>query len=208
MRLRDWSLVREPDGCYAARIPAGEFALDLRFTPTQPVLLQGNAGLSRKGPDDSAGQLLLQRAAARGAAARITLQGQRLRRAAARAWLDHEWSEAYMHPEAVGWDWIGMNLDDGSALTAFRLRRTRRQRAVGRRLVPHGATARRAVFGTDEVRFEAAARRWNSPRTQASYPMRMARATRPPATSTVRGAARRPGTRQPRLDRRRCTGKA
>ena len=24
---------------------------------------------------------------------------------------------------AVGWDWIGMNLDDGSALTAFRLRR-------------------------------------------------------------------------------------
>ena len=28
-----------------------------------------------------------------------------------------------MHPDAVGWDWIGMNLDDGSALTAFRLRR-------------------------------------------------------------------------------------
>jgi predicted secreted hydrolase len=27
-----------------------------------------------------------------------------------------------MHPEAVGWDWIGMNLQDGSALTAFRLR--------------------------------------------------------------------------------------
>lgn len=28
-----------------------------------------------------------------------------------------------MHPEAVGWDWIGMNLDNGGALTAFRLRR-------------------------------------------------------------------------------------
>jgi predicted secreted hydrolase len=52
VRLRDWSLVRK-DGGYAARIPAGEFALDLRFTPTQPVLLQGNAGLSRKGPDEA-----------------------------------------------------------------------------------------------------------------------------------------------------------
>ena len=27
------------------------------------------------------------------------------------------------HPDAVGWDWIGMNLHDGGALTAFRLRR-------------------------------------------------------------------------------------
>ena len=28
-----------------------------------------------------------------------------------------------MDPAAVGWDWIGMNLDDGSAPTAFRMRR-------------------------------------------------------------------------------------
>ena len=34
------------------------------------------------------------------------------------AWLDHEWSESPLHPEAVGWDWIGMNLDSGAALTA------------------------------------------------------------------------------------------
>ena len=28
-----------------------------------------------------------------------------------------------MHPLAVGWDWIGINLHDGGALTVFRLRR-------------------------------------------------------------------------------------
>jgi predicted secreted hydrolase len=39
-----------------------------------------------------------------------------------KAWLDHEWSEEILHPDALGWDWIGMNLLDGSALTAFRLR--------------------------------------------------------------------------------------
>jgi predicted secreted hydrolase len=30
--------------------------------------------------------------------------------------------KALLHPDTVGWDWIGINLMDGSALTAFRLR--------------------------------------------------------------------------------------
>ena len=38
------------------------------------------------------------------------------------AWLDHEWSSSYMDEGAVGWDWIGVNLDDGGALMAFRMR--------------------------------------------------------------------------------------
>ena len=52
LRLRDWSLLRGADG-YTARIPASGFTLELRFAPTQPVLLQGRAGLSRKGPDEA-----------------------------------------------------------------------------------------------------------------------------------------------------------
>ena len=50
VRLRNWTLKRHADG-YAARLPAEGFALDLRFAPTQPVLLQGKEGLSRKGPE-------------------------------------------------------------------------------------------------------------------------------------------------------------
>ena len=44
LRLRDWSLLRGADG-YTARIPASGFTLELRFAPTQPVLLQGRAGV-------------------------------------------------------------------------------------------------------------------------------------------------------------------
>ena len=50
LRLRNWSLVRR-DGQYHALIAAEGFTLDLQFTPTQPVLLQGDKGLSRKGPE-------------------------------------------------------------------------------------------------------------------------------------------------------------
>jgi predicted secreted hydrolase len=39
-----------------------------------------------------------------------------------RAWLDREWSSSYLSPGAVGWDWIGINFDDGAALMAFQIR--------------------------------------------------------------------------------------
>src|SRR5574337_931780 len=56
VEIGNWSLVREPDagvdGRYLARVNAPEagFALDLALTTTQPLLLQGDAGWSRKGP--------------------------------------------------------------------------------------------------------------------------------------------------------------
>ena len=31
-----------------------------------------------------------------------------------RAWLDREWSSSYLPPDAVGWDWTGVNFDDGA----------------------------------------------------------------------------------------------
>ncbi|MBD9668361.1 carotenoid 1,2-hydratase [Variovorax sp. VRV01] len=168
VRLRDWSLVREKSGSYSARIPAGEFSLELRFTPTQPVLLQGKAGLSRKGPEEAQASYYYSEPQLR-TQGKLALKGQAFD-VDGTAWLDHEWSEALMHPEAVGWDWIGMNLDDGSALTAFRLRRR-----DGSALWAGGSFRTRdgvlRVFSNDEVHFEGADT-WTSPRTQAKYPTR------------------------------------
>jgi predicted secreted hydrolase len=165
VRIRDWSLVRE-GGVYVARIPAGEFMLELRFTPTQPVLLQGNAGLSRKGPDESQASYYYSEPQLK-AQGKLTLKGQPFEVDGA-AWLDHEWSQALMHPEAVGWDWIGMNLDDGSALTAFHLRRADGSALWGGgSFRPRDGVAR--IFRNDEVRFESL-KTWDSPRTQAKYP--------------------------------------
>jgi predicted secreted hydrolase len=93
VRLRDWSLERRPDGWHA-RLPSSDFTLDLHFVPSQPVLLQGRDGLSRKGPE--AGQASyyysLPQLEVRGA---IGLRAQRFE-VTGKAWLDHEWSEAFM----------------------------------------------------------------------------------------------------------------
>ena len=173
LRLHGWRLWREAAGGshrYRALIDATAaqgFALDLACTATQPVLLQGEAGHSRKGPEAaqwshylSEPQLAVAGALQRDGRA-LPVRG--------RAWLDHEWSESLMHPEAVGWDWVGMNLDDGAALTAFRLRRADGSALwAGGSLRPAGGAAR--PFASDAVRFTPL-RHWTSPATQARYPV-------------------------------------
>jgi predicted secreted hydrolase len=167
VRLRDWSLERQPDGAYRAHIPASGFALELRCAPTQPVLLQGVRGLSRKGPQPQQASYYYSQPqlAVSGA---LSLQGERFA-AEGKAWLDHEWSEEVLAPQAVGWDWIGMNLGDGSALTAFRLRRQDGSALWdGGSFRPRGGDA--YIFSPGEVEFSPQ-RRWTSALSQASYPV-------------------------------------
>jgi predicted secreted hydrolase len=166
IKLRDWSLVRKGN-VYEARLPAGDFSLDLRFEETQPVLLQGDKGLSRKGPQPEQASYYYSKPQL-AASGSIVVKGQR-HAVQGKAWLDHEASEALMHPEAVGWDWIGMNLDDGSALTAFRLRRKNGTTIWdgGSFRSPKGGLY---TFTVGEVIFSPQ-RRWKSPVSQATYPV-------------------------------------
>ncbi len=166
VRLRDWSLQRVGNN-YRAVLPSADFSLDIQCSPTQPLLLQGVQGLSRKGPQEAQASYYYSQPQL-AVTGEIVLRGQRLA-ITGKAWLDHEWSEEVMHPEAVGWDWIGMNFDDGSALTAFRLRRQ-----DGSALW-HGGSFRPAqgatrVFAPDEVSFDAK-RSWTSPVSRATYPV-------------------------------------
>ncbi|BDT67611.1 hypothetical protein os1_17880 [Comamonadaceae bacterium OS-1] len=172
VHLRDWSLVRTGT-TYTAELPATGFGLHLQLTPTQALVLQGQQGLSRKGPQaDQASYYVSQPQLA--VAGYLQLQGQRFDIApdTGRAWLDHEWSNAYLHPEAVGWDWLGMNLQDGSALMAFRIRRK-----DGSTLWDGGshrsAQGALTIFAPGETRFTPG-RTWTSPANQARYPVEWA----------------------------------
>jgi predicted secreted hydrolase len=161
---------------WRALVAARGFTLDLRLSRTQPLLLQGADGFSRKGPDEhqashyySEVQLAAQSGSQTG-----------------RAWLDHEWSDEILHPQAVGWDWIGMNLFDGSALTAFVLRRQ-----DGTVLWAGGsfraAGGKAQAFSPEQVRL-VPGRRWSSPATGTAYPVEWAVET-PAGRYTLRALA-------------------
>ncbi len=88
------------------------------------------------------------------------------------AWLDHEWSSEYMAADATGWDWLGINLDDGGALMVFRMR-DRSGAALwagGSHRLRDGSVRN---FAPTEVGFDAQ-RQWRSPRTRVDYPVAMA----------------------------------
>ena len=203
VHIQDWRLARQPvpgqsaaqASLYTAQLQAPDFALDLQLATTQPVLLQGRDGLSRKGPlPDQASYYYSQPQLA--VTGHITVRGQRLAidpvptgAPAAlhnRAWLDHECSTALLHPEAQGWDWMGMNLADGSALTAFHLRR-----ADGSALWAGGSLRTAGgsphSFGPDQVHFTAL-RWWTSPATATRYPVRW-RVDTPAGSYVVRAVA-------------------
>ncbi len=185
LRLRDWSLVRGADGVYQAHIAGDDFALDLAFTPTQGVLLQGDRGLSRKGPQPQqfSAYYSVPQLAFEGS---ITVQGKRFPVAGdgarqanpdfvpakGAAWLDHEWSNSLLDPAAVGCDWLGMNLFDGSSLTAFRIRDKAGQTLWdgGSFRHPRMDGGKPYIFSRGEAAFQPV-RGWKSPLTQATYPV-------------------------------------
>jgi len=142
----DWNL-NLGNGGYQARIRAREFSLDLDFIPST-IVLQGANGFSRKGPGEGEASYYYSRPHL---AVRGTANGQPV---TGTAWLDHEWSSQYMAAGAAGWDWCGINLDDGRALMAFRMR--------GK----DGGT----VYAPPSTSFEVL-RTWKSPRTGAEYPV-------------------------------------
>lgn len=164
--IDDWSLTQK-DASYAVRIPAREFALELTLSARQPPLLQGDEGYSRKGPRPGSASYYY--SIPHLAAAGGVIEKGRRYAVSGTAWLDHEWSSSYMDERASGWDWIGINLDDGGALMAFRMRERESGTLWAGGAYRNAAGIRRA-FTPDEVAFTPL-RSWRSPRTGASYPV-------------------------------------
>jgi predicted secreted hydrolase len=164
--IGDWMLVQNA-GDYRVRIPARDFLMNLSFTQTQAPLLQGEDGLSRKGPEPHSASYYYSIPHLR-VAGNLTDAG-RDAPVAGNAWLDHEWSSSYMDERASGWDWVGLNFEDGSALMAFRMR----DRAGGKFWAGGAYRSRdgiRRAFAAAEVEFTPT-RLWRSPRTGATYPV-------------------------------------
>jgi len=166
VRIDDWSLVQDRDR-YVARIRARAFTLDLVFDARTPILLQGDAGFSRKGadPDDASFYYSRPQLVVSGS---VSI-GERARDVTGIAWLDHEWSSRYLPRAAVGWDWAGINFDDGSALMAFRIRDAQGAATWAGGAYRDAAGTTR-IFAPADVAF-AAERRWRSPRTGFEYPV-------------------------------------
>ncbi len=164
--LGDWHLA-SADGRFLASVRAEDFALELALERVQSPLPNGRAGYSQKGPAQTSASRYYSIPGLK-VSGRVS-EGGASEAVSGEAWLDHEWSSAYLDASSVGWDWLGLNLADGGALMAFRIRD-----AAG---TPHwaGGTYRALdgsvrAFAPAELEFRPG-RRWRSPRTGIDWPV-------------------------------------
>ncbi|HSJ10962.1 MAG TPA: lipocalin-like domain-containing protein, partial [Longimicrobiales bacterium] len=120
--LHSWSV--EDAGPAAFRLEAADadVAIDLVLEHGRPVVLQGERGLSAKGPEpgNASYYYSMTRMPTRGT---ITSGGVS-HEVTGSSWLDREWSTSALADGIAGWDWMALQLDDGADLMLYRLRRT------------------------------------------------------------------------------------
>ena len=164
--IDDWSL-RRTARTYITKIGAEDFSFDLALSETQAVLINGEEGVSRKGPQERAASYYYSLPHMM-VAGTISRKGD-LSRVSGEAWFDHEWSSEYLDAQAIGWDWIGINFQDGGALMAFQIRaRDGKPRWAGGTIRSGAGSAQ--ILQPEDVEFRAG-RRWTSPRTGIVYPV-------------------------------------
>ena len=165
LALDDWTWRSGADGGFAITVPAQDFTLALTTAQTPPLLPEGPNGVSAKGRGAASRYYSLPHLTV---SAELTRDGHK-EHLTGEAWFDHEWSSTLLPDKAVGWDWAALNLDDGGAVMAFRIRDDK-----GETLWAGGTWRDRdgspVFLREDEVRFEPR-RRWHSPHSGADYPV-------------------------------------
>ncbi|PTL82991.1 lipocalin-like domain-containing protein [Vitiosangium sp. GDMCC 1.1324] len=169
--LEDWSAEAVGDGALPMRLTArGEgVSLSLVLEAGKPPVLQGDRGLSRKGPEPGTASYYysLTRMPTRG---QVTVDG-RAYEVTGQSWMDREWSTRALSGEQVGWDWFALQLSDGSELMYYQLRRrdgTVDPFTAGTLVPDRGEPVR---LSREDVRLEVLDT-WKSPSSGVTYPAR------------------------------------
>lgn len=118
LRLEDWRL-EEADSVWRLEARTNEVRVEIDLDMAVQIVLQGESGLSRKGPGQASYYYSMPGIPAAG---RLWI-GDEPRTVSGLGWLDREWSTSVLADGQVGWDWFALQLDDGRRLMAFQLRR-------------------------------------------------------------------------------------
>lgn len=169
--LEDWRVEAVSETGDVVRLVAqdGPILLELELASRKPLVRHGERGLSPKSdePGNASHYVGYTRLGVTGHLATdgpaVPVTGE--------AWFDHEWSTSALGPQAVGWDWFSLQLDDETELLYFQIRRDDGsiEAASGGTLVARdGATGRLAP---SQVSLDVLDR-WISPASGATYPSR------------------------------------
>lgn len=159
-----------PGGIFPLRLRAadGDVSLNLILDAGKPPVLQGEDGLSRKGPEE--GNASFYYSHTRMPTSGTVVLGADTLRVTGLSWLDREWSTSALSEGQVGWDWFALQLDHGWELMVYALRMTdgsAHPLSDGVLVDPRGRSSR-LVWGQDITVTPTGS--WTSPLDGAVYP--------------------------------------
>jgi predicted secreted hydrolase len=168
--LDDWRAASLSDSFLPLELNAreGDLRLALRVEAGKPPVLQGEQGLSRKGPEPGNASYYYSytRLPVNG---ELGLGGDNIA-VRGEAWLDREWSSSSLGAGVQGWDWFGLQLDDGRELMLYSLRDESGRPTAFSAATLVSADGSAEHFAVDAFEL-APRRRWRSPATGVSWPV-------------------------------------
>jgi len=165
--LEDWSVMQAEDGVYQLTAFIEGTALNLRLVDATGPILHGEDGYSQKGPEPGNASYYISQPRLE-ASGTVTAGGETFA-VTGLAWMDHEYSTSALGADQVGWDWFSIQLDDGTAIMLFELRKedgTVDAFSSGTIIFPDG----QVQFLGEEDFTISVEEWWDSPHSGARYP--------------------------------------
>lgn len=165
--VEQWSVEFLPEGV-RLRASQEDCQLQLDLLPLKPIVLQGNRGLSQKGPEPGQSSYYYSwtRLQTRG---QLSVPGKADAQVQGLSWMDREWSTRPLSQDLLGWDWFALQLDNGQELMYYQLR-DRQGRSVAQSSGTWVKTDGQSQHLTSQqVQLEVTGQ-WSSPLDNSTYP--------------------------------------
>ncbi len=167
--LEDWEVIALNNTATQITAATPHMTIDLSLDQLKPPALQGDQGLSPKSSErgNASYYYSLSRLETQGT---ITIDRQQFT-VSGLSWMDHEFSTSALGPNAQGWDWFGLHLDDGRDVMVGQIRLTEGdiEPAFGGLLIEADGGTHKLTAA--DFTIEATAT-WTSPHTGTTYPSR------------------------------------
>lgn len=165
----DWSASLDTQGRHVLRAATVDLGVDLVLGPGRPPVINGLQGISQKGsrPGNASHYYSLTRMPTRGS---LTIGGERFD-VTGSSWMDHEFGTSFLEPSQQGWDWLSLQLQDGTDLMLYQLRASdgrRDQHSSGTLIRPNGSSVH---LGVGDFVLEPSGPTFASRATGARYPI-------------------------------------
>lgn len=118
--VADWSMAGSANQMLLkASDDEQKIGIDFQLTPTKPMVLQGDQGLSQKSatPGDASYYFSFPRIDTKGT---VSIDGKTFT-VTGLSWMDREWSTSQMF-DLIGWDWFSLQFENGYDLMWYQLR--------------------------------------------------------------------------------------